>query len=1254
MKLPLCKTTGAWLLWLFFGLQAFAQLPDFTLTLTSTPETCNGNGSIGISVSGTNPAATMIYTVYLLPDENNYVTQVNAGPVLNRGAGNYKVVATQSLGAESNTRTAFVTIANNTVPLLFGATITRSRCGNDGAITVNVTSGTAVSYQIIQPFLSPVQASNVFSGLAPGLYKVKATGSCGQEFNIDVTVTAAQTQLAIDAPEIAGGQLPGCNQIQISHFYGTINNFELFFPLTFTFSVNNPNGGAPTVITQTVASGSNLGNDIVVNIPFYNNQAYSYTLSVTNACGAVTPAGTYFINRKLSLNVVTDEVSCGDNMFTLEPDFFVPPYTVSFTSTPDPTFNPVAFNPAHPNFTGSALYGGADNTVPEGNYTVSITDACGRTATQSFLVEDPEKQLLASGTITGCDPTGTIQASVSGRNLVSVIVNAGPPGYPVPQNISSSIQLDGTLERANMPPGTYQITAVDECGEEYTEQFTMVPVAGNPTLTIVNRPGCGPGTGSVRITLPDANASYTLARIIDAPDEFTTALPYVVTSLAVGDDIYINSLPAGAYVIETVDNCNITRTQAFVVEGYAVQANNITVTPRCGSFELTIQHVSNGTLAASFWLQKFNPATNTWGHPGTGVAYPENTLPTALNSVFLNTASQPILNLQYSGQLRILKVFYTFGNGTVANQRCHQVIHNFNFSGFPDIINAYSFPCAAGLTEVALEATGVAPLTFRITEKNSVPFVVNNGTSNIFGGLEPATYMFTVTDACGNSVPRPFTINNIAPPSITMAGFCEGENSSLAVQQFPLVNYEWYEVGNPGTVLSNTNVLSFPAFNSATDAGTYTVRLISATASSCINQALAPVTVVPNNLPNAGADNPGISICSTINSVNLADYLVAPFDAGGSWQDTDGTGQLSDSTFTTTGLSAGNYTFTYVVAGDCNLTDEAMVTIQLKQQPAAPLLAPVPAVCTGSTVQLQAPAVPGATYSWTGPSGFTSNQQNPVITSVGASAGGTYSLAVTVDGCTSPVSQVAVTVNPLPDFSISGSSQLCAGQSTSLTVVPGSGAPAPAVVAWYRDEALIPGASTPTIQVSQTGTYRVEATSLGCPASRSFTITENTINTAILTAGGCDGNDYMVRVTNTDDFPGGTYLWSGPAGFTAEGEQAVITGLPAGDYTVTVNIGGCERVSEPMAVSNSFCRIPKGISPNGDGFNNNFDLSNFDVKNIIIFNRYGLRVYEQDNYTDEWHGQSSAGELPTGTYYYVVSLSSGKRITGWVYLQREI
>jgi len=83
------------------------------------------------------------------------------------------------------------------------------------------------------------------------------------------------------------------------------------------------------------------------------------------------------------------------------------------------------------------------------------------------------------------------------------------------------------------------------------------------------------------------------------------------------------------------------------------------------------------------------------------------------------------------------------------------------------------------------------------------------------------------------------------------------------------------------------------------------------------------------------------------------------------------------------------------------------------------------------------------------------------------------------------------------------------------------------------------------------------------------------------------------------------------------------------------------------------CPIPKGFSPNGDGINDTFDLSNHGVSDLKIFNRNGVEVYSfKGAYTNQWKGQSKGGKtLPSGTYYYVIT-AFGKTRTGWVQLNR--
>src|SRR6185436_9368750 len=96
---------------------------------------------------------------------------------------------------------------------------------------------------------------------------------------------------------------------------------------------------------------------------------------------------------------------------------------------------------------------------------------------------------------------------------------------------------------------------------------------------------------------------------------------------------------------------------------------------------------------------------------------------------------------------------------------------------------------------------------------------------------------------------------------------------------------------------------------------------------------------------------------------------------------------------------AGTYSVTITVNGCTSAAGTTNVVVN--PIPATPTASNGGPYCEGGTIALSTPTVAGATYAWTGPNGFTSSLQNPTRSSGTLADAGTYSVTVTVNGCTS-------------------------------------------------------------------------------------------------------------------------------------------------------------------------------------------------------------------------------------------------------------
>jgi PKD repeat protein len=88
--------------------------------------------------------------------------------------------------------------------------------------------------------------------------------------------------------------------------------------------------------------------------------------------------------------------------------------------------------------------------------------------------------------------------------------------------------------------------------------------------------------------------------------------------------------------------------------------------------------------------------------------------------------------------------------------------------------------------------------------------------------------------------------------------------------------------------------------------------------------------------------------------------------------------------------------------------------------------------CVGETIYLTAQGQSGATYSWTGPAGFNSNQQNPTRPNCTLNMAGTYTCTITVGSQTNSATTEAVVIYPDPTSNFTFTS-VCKGTPTQFT-----------------------------------------------------------------------------------------------------------------------------------------------------------------------------------------------------------------------------
>ncbi len=545
---------------------------------------------------------------------------------------------------------------------------------------------------------------------------------------------------------------------------------------------------------------------------------------------------------------------------------------------------------------------------------------------------------------------------------------------------------------------------------------------------------------------------------------------------------------------------------------------------------------------------------------------------------------------------------------------------------------------------------------------------------------QPGTYQVTYTlpDAncvTGGTYQATVVISATTQPAIT---FSYADVCVLASNALPVLPAEFVIGGTYSSATVTVNAQTGEIDLSTATIGSHDVTYtVAADATACTAAATFTATINVTASAQPAITFSYADVC--VLAANALPVLPAEFVTGGTYSSTTVTVNAQTGEIDLSTATVGSHDVTYTVAADetaCTAAAAFTATINVTASAQPAIIFTYADVCVlaaNALPVLPAEFVTGGTYS---SATVTVNAQTGEIDLNTATVGlhdVTYTVAADATACIagdSYTASILITQAIVPVTAFSYELTYCMGAGIVSPELQAGFASGGVFSADDQNLDIDPVNGSINVSNSLEGTYTITYTYTAqqdCEqdGSSTFTITlQNSLEVDIADA--CIGNELWLEalpVNGSFDASAVTYTWKDEMGVTVGNDSAKFnaaeyykanpdTTFPA-VFTVTVTTGECS-VTKEFEVFNILCEVQRGISPNGDGYNDKLDLRGMNVEKITIFNRYGHKVYEKRGYTDQWSGQSDDNnELPTGTYFYTLELSNAEGKTGWIYINRQ-
>ena len=920
--------------------------------------------------------------------------------------------------------------------------------------------------------------------------------------------------------------------------------------------------------------------------------------------------------------------------------------------------------------TGSVVLTG----LPAGNWTVNPGGITGSTPTVTMSG-------LASGTHRF---TVTNSYGCTSEESAAIVINARPaiPTAPVIGAVTQPTCAisTGSVGISGLPStGTWILTR-NPGGAQVSGTGTTFTVsgleAGTYTYTVTGASGCvSPASNPFTINSPPPVPAVPVVSV-NCDGGFNHAIVTVTSPSGAGLEYRLNS---GAWQESNVFNNVVNGNHRVTVRNTAgCTATTPEFSVNCGCVNPPLLTLS-ATMGSTCGIAPVTISGNTFGGSASSVTITEN----GAGSVSPGSSGVSPFSFTYtpaSGDAgRTVVITVTTDNPLGSPCAAASATYTLTVNALPaaPVRGTVTHPtCVLPTGSVVLNslpATGEWMVTCTPGDQTTT----GSGTSATITGLLPGTYTFRVTDANGCVSPSSgnVVINaQPATPSAPVVGTitqptCAQSTGSVQLSGLPATG-SWTLTRSPGNLTIPGSGTTRTVSNIPPGTFTFTVT----NAAGCVSPASDEIVIEQQpNIPVApvigNITHPTCELATgTVVLENLpenGEWVLIRYPGGSTLTGTGSSATISS-------LPPGVYNFAVTNAEQCTspVSGNAVINAQ-PPIPNAPVVGtithPTFQVATGSVVLSGLPS-PG---SWTlirYPDQFTS-QGTGTARTVSGLLPGTYTFAVTNSyGCTSEqTGQVVINARPgAPRVIINNPPVICENETTDLTDPAVTAGSDPNLTFTYWTDAEATEAYT-TPQAAPAGIYYIMGTSTaGYYSIRPVVVTADQLPVA--NAGPDTVLHYVFRTTLNAEIPAiGTGIWELVTGtgdiFDPAAPSTHVSGLSVGEnvFSWSVTNGACDPVTDLMVVRVNNLTIPTLITPNEDGRNDFFEIRGLDetlgTTELTIFDRRGLKVYENNNYTNDegnrWEGRDYNGNpLPEDTYFYVIRAANGVSISGYVVVRR--